>query len=391
MLRKEVTMGTLQTQHDMMLSFYNEFGDLNVYAKQNDTQRYIRFEFTEDVIPSDTSNFFVYIRGKFSDGSYIPIAQITGDDNEIGEDYILFHIPSGFLAVPGKTVCDLVLCEGDPNATINPDGTIDSDAVKIISTHQFNIFVEAMASYGAHFSQHEKDEISELTRLLIVAKILDEEIQANEDARVTAETARIEAETARVAAEEARITAETERSSAETTRQTNEAQRVANEERRENAETGYIAQAKSYAIGDETARTGSSTDNAKFYYDQAKDAVYGKGLMELSIDENGHLKYTRTDDLSRYTFSIRDNKELILTYDSTLITPPTITDSELEYNGEVQRPTITGYSAGTVMFSGDLEATEVGNYQIFVTPAPGYEWDGNYPQFVTLNWSIITS
>lgn len=413
-------MGQLQTQHEMTMSFYSEFGDLNVYAKQGDTQRFIQFEFTEEVIPEGLDHFYAYIRGKYPDGSVIPVVRINQSD--IHEDYILFQIPSTLLALPGKVVCDLVLCRADSQPTIDPEtGTIDDSGVEILSTHTFNIFVEAMATSGGSISEHTADQAAELVRLIIATEALIEVVEENEEQREEAEEARAEAELEREEAEESRVKAETERSDAEiirdvnenggseelsdgTTyevdyedsrvgaeeiRQENEEERIANEERREDAEQGYVAQAKSYAIGDEVARPGSATDNSEFYYQLSKEAVYGKGVMELTINNDGHLIYKRTDDLDTVNFIIEDHRDLIITFGTpTKITPPTVT-SNLTYNGEIQRPTISNYPSNSLIFSGVKQAINAGTYQMYCTPAPGYEWNGDYPEFITYEWSIV--
>lgn len=98
--------------------------------------------------------------------------------------------------------------------------------------------------------------------------------QAQESARVSAENTRRSNETTRQSREATR-------ESNEATRQANEATRQANEATREDAETGYIQQAKSWAVGTNgVARQGDATDNAKYYSQVAQSAAASIGFAK---------------------------------------------------------------------------------------------------------------
>lgn len=103
-----------------------------------------------------------------------------------------------------------------------------------------------------------------------------------EQERVSQEEARNAAESARASAESGRGEAERERVSAETARTLAEQERVQAENRREDQETGYIAQAKdgalsakSWAVGGTGTRAGEDTNNAQFWAQQAAGAAGG--------------------------------------------------------------------------------------------------------------------
>lgn len=103
-----------------------------------------------------------------------------------------------------------------------------------------------------------------------------------EQGRVSQEEARNAAESARASAESGRGEAERERVSAETARTLAEQERVQAESRREDQETGYIAQAKdgalsakSWAVGGTGTRAGEDTNNAQFWAQQAAGAAGG--------------------------------------------------------------------------------------------------------------------
>lgn len=114
----------------------------------------------------------------------------------------------------------------------------------------------------------------------------------------TAESARVTAENARRSSETTRNNNESTRQSNETTREANETTRQTNETARENAETGYIQQAKSWAVGTNgVARAGDATDNAKYYAEQAQayhDAISEIPVIESNIEQLLH--YEEIDD-----------------------------------------------------------------------------------------------
>ena len=157
----------METTRDLTLSFYDDYGVLSIYAKQFDSQRVVQFEFNEDIIPEDREHFHICVRGKYSNGIIISPFEIDKDD--IDKYTVTFHIPSYFLKVSGRAVCDLLLSIGNPE--FDPDGTISNrDQIQILSTHNFNIYVDAMPTEGARLDPVQEDQMDMLTRLLIEAQ-----------------------------------------------------------------------------------------------------------------------------------------------------------------------------------------------------------------------------
>lgn len=185
----------------------------------------------------------------------------------------------------------------------------------------------------------------------------------NEESRQTEEAKRVSSETARVNAEKARVTAENNRVKAETTRTTtfNNFMEEANDELErlqeqndsatasaelakqyaDNAKTSadtatskasaasssaikaktsetnaktsetnsknYADLSKSYAIGtDGETRTGDATDNAKYYYEQAKDISAGLGGTLLPMGTVAFANLSKQTKQAGYMYNISD-------------------------------------------------------------------------------------
>ena len=181
------------TQRDLAVSFYDDYGDLSIYAKQYDTQRSIEFQLVEDVIPDDLTNFHVFIRCKYPNG-IITMYEIEDDGERhiITSDSIVFNIPKWLISIPGISKCDLVLAYGTGEFHVDPTtGEIVSDnEIQILSTHNFNIYVEALPTNGGSFEKiaGQDDPVDYLTQLIIDVENLDETAQASAQAAAQSET-----------------------------------------------------------------------------------------------------------------------------------------------------------------------------------------------------------
>ena len=85
-------------------------------------------------------------------------------------------------------------------------------------------------------------------------------------------------------------------------------------EYKDTAET-YRNLAESYAKGtNNTVRAGDSTDNAKFYKEEAYRCLAGNVIAAFEINEDGKLVYSKTfygdDAENHFNFSIVDNRYL---------------------------------------------------------------------------------
>ena len=162
----------METTRDLTLSFYDDYGVLSIYAKQFDTQRVIQFEFNEDIIPQDRENFHVVIRGKYSNNTIISPFEINEED--IDDYTVTFRVPSYYLAVPGITTCDLALVINGDEIVFDEQGNIVDDETSILSTHNFNIYVEALPSNGGAFLPYEgKDPVDYITKLIVNLENID--------------------------------------------------------------------------------------------------------------------------------------------------------------------------------------------------------------------------
>lgn len=174
------------TKKTFVISFYDDYGELALYAKQFDTQREIEFQFVEDVIPDDRSNFYMFVRGKYPNGSLIPICPIEN----ITSDSATFTIPKYMLQLPGIVRCDLALISGD-HVDIDPKtGQItNEDEIQILSTHNFNIYVDPLPTNGGFFNPVDghDDPVDYLTQLIIDVEAIDSE--AKEYAEAASESA----------------------------------------------------------------------------------------------------------------------------------------------------------------------------------------------------------
>jgi hypothetical protein len=170
-------MDTLEK--DLSISFYDDYGELSVYAKQYDTQRVINFQFVDDVIPDDTSNFHILVRGKYSSGIIFLPYEI--DTDYITSENITFNVPSYILSVPGMTKCDLVLCTADGDIEINPDTGEITNEIEVLSTHNFNIYVEELPTAGGSYSSEEQESVDVITQLIIRGEAVIADLEDYED------------------------------------------------------------------------------------------------------------------------------------------------------------------------------------------------------------------
>ena len=72
------------------------------------------------------------------------------------------------------------------------------------------------------------------------------------------------------------------------------------------------------------------------------------------------------------------------------VSQPNVTNTELEYNGSEQGPTISEFDTNAIIQSGIDRATSVGNYQIkfSLTSSTDYKWYDNTTGTKTVDWSI---
>ena len=74
---------------------------------------------------------------------------------------------------------------------------------------------------------------------------------------------------------------------------------------------GYSKTSQSWAVGGTGTRPGEDTDNAKYYSEVAEQQATSAGFIDVHIDDNGHLIYTRSDTVD-IEFSLDENGHLIL-------------------------------------------------------------------------------
>lgn len=80
--------------------------------------------------------------------------------------------------------------------------------------------------------------------------------------------------------------------------------------------TSYINQSKSWAIGEGyPTRTDQATNNSKYFASMAEMAAIKNGYVHFLIDDNGHLIYIKTTNVTDLDFEIRDNTNLFVVVD----------------------------------------------------------------------------
>ena len=157
-----------------------------------------------------------------------------------------------------------------------------------------------------------------------------------EDAQTAAETAQGKAEDAQTAAETAQGKAEDAQTAAETAQGKAEDAEDAAVEAKNDAETaqGYAESARDAAAGSASAagtaalkaegfavgeQNGAAVpsgspyyhNNSKYYADAAQQAANTAGYIDMEIDENGHLIYTKTSAVD-VDFELDENGHLIM-------------------------------------------------------------------------------
>ena len=295
----------LNTEYQMTLSFYNEFGDYNVWAKQWDTERKLLFQFEDSgIIPTgdDASGFVAYLRGVFSDGTLMPVLTV----DEVTEDSLLFCLTSDFLAVPGRAKAEIVLGDGseaEEAIQIDEQGNlIIPSGVKILSTHAFYIKIEPTVVNGAAPpSEHDMSILDEWTTIIVA-------VQGNEEEREEAEDTRRMNEERRQMNEYGGYVYDADG---------NVVDYLPPEQSRTHLELGYVAQAKSWAIGPGTLEEdamGTDTLNAMAQANLARGYAQHsienseKVFLEVNNDD-GHLYMYRAGSETTLSFRISDDKK----------------------------------------------------------------------------------
>jgi len=158
-------------------------------------------------------------------------------------------------------------------------------------------------------------EQSEITQAIAALNQAVEETaaaqEAAENAQDAAELAQGKAEDAQEAAEIAQGKAEDAQEAAETAQGKAEDAQEAAEGYANAAATSeqnaldYSKTSKSWAVGGTGTRSGEDIDNSKYYSEVAQQAATTAGFIDIEIDENGHLIYTRSDTVD-IQFSLED-------------------------------------------------------------------------------------
>lgn len=252
---------------------------------------------------NNTSNS-AYIRYRKSDDlGVFNSCEITN------EGKILIELTEQMLAVAGKCLADLVIVT--KNATIEIDKETSEISIldgSILSTMSFCINVIETAFDNTEIeSSYEYDALNDLlikatadyTHVINTVKISEENAKISEEnakeSEANAKTSEINAKTS----EQAALTSEANAKTSETNAKTSEENSLISEQNSKESEEvakakaiesyDYATLSKSYAVGSTDTRENEDSDNAKYYYSQAKaisDSIDGSfipmGTIEFS-------------------------------------------------------------------------------------------------------------
>ncbi len=123
----------------------------------------------------------------------------------------------------------------------------------------------------------------------------------------------------------------------------------------------------------------------------AADLNYATLSGDTSATNVGDYAITLTLNNTTTSLWKYDNSQAITLKWSILpakLTKPSLT-ADFIFNGAVQAPTLNGFDSNSMTITGTQSATNVGTYQIVITPKANYQWaDDNSANGVTLVWSI---
>lgn len=257
---------------DVTIGFNNEIGMYTVYAKQYDTNRKIHFELIDELSSyavEDTTHIF--FREKFSNGTILPPVEL--DKSGLSDDgtELTMTLTKNMLSISGVAQCEIVFVKSESTPTFNKDGTVETDDSIVLSTQNFNIYIEEIVYKGGCFSGSDDLAFSQLIPVLLAVQGIAERDETytaneavrvenefvrtnneadrmlaenareeNEDTRINSEDTRIQNENQRIFAENIRIDKENQRTVNETERIKNEAERIENENQRKTDEDERI-------------------------------------------------------------------------------------------------------------------------------------------------------
>lgn len=262
---------------EFTIGFYDSSGVFSIYAKQDDTERVVKFhlydEGNEYTDLLNTGNLTALVREELPSGITIPDIEIPSANIDATNSSIVVPITSDMVQEAGVAICDLVFIE-----------TIFGSEPRILSTIRFKLIISA--SMIAPNGGKEKEWFDNWTELYIHLKALEHTMETEEDIRESNEETRISNENTRVSNENIRIESENTRLGNEAIRVENENSRISNETSRRNAETERIVA--------EQAR--NNAEQARDAAEQIRESRVQEQVDEAHSWANGNTSATAPDD-----------------------------------------------------------------------------------------------
>jgi hypothetical protein len=180
---------------EFTIGFFDSSGVFSVYAKQDDTERFIKFciidreqEYTSLL---NTENLRVFVREELPDGGALPDIEIDSSYIDAANSTVTVPITADMLRIPGTAVCDLLFME-----------RVGDKEFRLLSTTRFKLII--VDNVGTPQSGITKEWFDNWTELYVELETLrvnfdgkDEEWTHNEETRIDNENKRISAENIR--------------------------------------------------------------------------------------------------------------------------------------------------------------------------------------------------
>lgn len=241
------------------VAFYDNLGQITIYAKQYDTERCIKFNFLDEEdqyvnLPVDDPNFIGIWRQKAPNGTIFPHI-LTRE--ELDPEFVIVKLSAQMLSITGIAQCELVLGYTNGLIQLTPEGMIENEEdIHILTSHTFALYIQPTAT-GETVPLSQKSEIVELTDKVIAAQATIHEA--------------------------------------------------------ENIGKEWADKAKEWAVGPSDTSKDRGTDdyNAKYFAEQAEWTIDQHEIVHLGFNDEGHLIMYKSGKADNVTFRIDNNKDLI--------------------------------------------------------------------------------
>lgn len=167
------------------LGFYDDNGIETLYAKQNDTERWVKFKLEDNQLGEYIidNKWTILFREHFSDGSNL-MPQILDKSAIVDNNTALqFQLTSDMLSVPGVANCEIAIVKSGTSISFDDEGKITNLNLQQLTTTTFNLYIDACVNDVGSIDQKDPDLLDLMTLIIT--------IQGNEEYRVRNEKERV--------------------------------------------------------------------------------------------------------------------------------------------------------------------------------------------------------